>query len=373
MPARHKTEDMYQPENPIPVSIITGFLGAGKSTLLNRLLKDPALSDAAVIINEFGEIGIDHLLVETSGDSIIELSNGCLCCTVRGELIDTFANLLDAMQTERVKPVSRVIIETTGLADPVPVLKAVMAHPALAEVFAIDGVVTVIDAVNGLKTLKAHSEAVRQAAVADRLVLTKTDLADARTTQDLAERLRALNPMAGQFDAAAEGQAVPALLSAGGFDIARKSDTVGVWLSEEDGDEHHHHHHHHDVNRHGDNIRAFALTTGEVRNVGVIQRFLERLAATHGDNILRVKGLVYVTGKAAPVAVHGVQATVHPPRELPTAPPDARMTRLVVITQDLAEEPVRELFNTFLDRPGIDRPDRAAIEENPLSAFGFKL
>ena len=140
---------MFQPQSPIPVSILTGFLGAGKSTLLNRLLRDPALADAAVIINEFGEIGIDHLLVERSGDSVIELANGCLCCTVRGALIDTLADLIDRMQTGRIKPISRVIIETTGLADPVPVLMAIMAHPAIAATFRVDGVVTLVDAVAG--------------------------------------------------------------------------------------------------------------------------------------------------------------------------------------------------------------------------------
>ena len=162
---------------PIPVSVLTGFLGSGKTTLLNRLLKDPALKDTAVIINEFGDVGIDHLLVEQSSDGIIELSDGCLCCTVRGELVDTLSDLIDRLQTGRIKALSRIVIETTGLADPAPVLASIMGHPALAQALRLDGVITAVDAVNGAATLDNHMEAVKQAAVADRIVLTKTDLA----------------------------------------------------------------------------------------------------------------------------------------------------------------------------------------------------
>ncbi|AJY46227.1 CobW family GTP-binding protein [Martelella endophytica] len=360
---------MYQLPHPIPVSIVTGFLGAGKSTLINRLLRDPALSDAAVIINEFGEIGIDHLLVESAGDGIIELSNGCLCCSVRGELIDTLANLLDAVQTERVRPVGRVIIETTGLADPVPVLQAVMAHPAIAASFRIDGVVTLVDALAGLATLDGHIEAVRQAAVADRIVLTKTDIASAEQTNALQDRLTALNPMAKIVDVA-DGEAVrPGLLAAGLFDLARKPDAVGDWLSAEPA----HHHHHHDVNRHDEHIRAFALAADRPLAPGAIEAFQHRLAANHGDRLLRLKGVVAVEGMARPLVVHGVRDMVYPPSRLEAWPPGSEgLTRIVVITRDLPEAPVSELFAAFTGRPGIDRPDRAALEENPLSAFGFR-
>src|SRR6478609_5062457 len=176
----------------IPVTILTGFLGAGKSTLLNRILKDLAMKDAAVIINEFGDVGIDHLLVESSGDAIIELSDGCLCCTVRGELVDTLANLMDAIQTGRVKPVKRVVVETTGLADPAPVMQAIMGNPIIAESFSLDGVVTVVDAANGLQTLDNHVEAVKQAAMADRLIISKKTLASPAILERLVARLRAL-------------------------------------------------------------------------------------------------------------------------------------------------------------------------------------
>ena len=180
----------------VPVAILTGFLGAGKSTLLNRILKDEDMRDAAVIINEFGDVGIDHLLVESSGDSIIELSDGCLCCTVRGELVDTLANLMDAMQTGRIRPLKRVVIETTGLADPAPVMQSIMGNPIIANNFDLDGVITVVDAVNGLQTLDNHEEARKQVAVADRLIVSKTGIAGAAPEAQLESRLRALNPRA---------------------------------------------------------------------------------------------------------------------------------------------------------------------------------
>lgn len=385
-------------ETRIPVSILTGFLGAGKSTLLNRLLKDPAMKDAAVIINEFGEVGIDHLLVESSNDAVVELSDGCLCCTVRGELVDTLAELIDGMQTGKIKPLSRIVIETTGLADPAPVMQSVMGHPAIAQHFDLDGVVTVVDAVNGLSTVDTYSEAYKQVAVADRLILTKQTLADAGTIAAITQRLRALNPRAPITDGDAGDAGSAAMLVNGLYDPATKIADVDRWLKDEmaaAGDHHHHHdhahdhghhhghhhhghdhgHHHHDVNRHGASIRSYAIVHDEPIDPMAINMFIDLLRSTHGEKLLRMKAIVALTDRPEkPLVLHGVQSIFHPPVRLPAWPEGSdRKTRLVLITKDLSERYVRDLFGAFTGKVAIDRPDRAAMMDNPLSIPGLKF
>lgn len=376
----------------IPVSILTGFLGAGKSTLLNRLLKDPAMKDAAVIINEFGEVGIDHLLVEASNDAVVELSDGCLCCTVRGELVDTLAELIDGMQTGKVKPLSRVVIETTGLADPAPVMQSVMGHPAVAQHFDLDGVVTVVDAVNGLSTIDTYPEAYKQVAVADRLILTKKTLADEATIVALTRRLRLLNPRAPIVDGDAEDAGSAAMLVNGLYDPASKIADVDRWLKDEmaAADDHHHHdhdhghhghhhghdhHHHHDVNRHGASIRSYSILHDEPIDPMAINMFIDLLRSTHGEKLLRMKAIVALTDRPdKPLVLHGVQSIFHPPVRLPAWPEGSdRKTRLVLITRDLSESYVRDLFGAFTGKVAIDRPDRAAMMDNPLSIPGLKF
>ncbi|WP_339759376.1 GTP-binding protein [uncultured Hoeflea sp.] len=363
----------------VPVSILTGFLGAGKTTLLNRLIGDPWLSDAALIINEFGDVGIDHLLVESSGDGVIELSDGCLCCTVRGELVDTLADLMDRMQTGRIRPFSRVVIETTGLADPVPVMQSVIGHPALGQSYRLEGLVTVVDAVNGIATLENHDEARRQVAVADTLVLSKTALAGDSTALRL--KLEALNPLARMVNSDDPDLSAHSLFDTGAYDPVARSLDVARWLSSEQqehahghgGHHHHGHAHTHDVNRHDQHIRADSLVFERAISPEALAMFLDLMRSAHGPNLLRMKGIIKLADEPSrPLVLHAVQSLMSEPVRLRAWPEGAREeTRLVVITRDMPEGFVAELFSTFAGEPGIGRPDRDALTANPLAIPGM--
>ena len=332
----------------IPISVLTGFLGSGKTTVLNRLVHDPAMSRALVIINEFGAVGLDHdLVTRSTEDLVVEMIGGCLCCTVRGDLLRTLRDAPFRFARDGKCWFDRLVIETTGLADPAPILHTLMTDDHLQLLYRLDGVITTVDAATGMATLDAQEESLKQAAVADRLLLTKTDIAPDADIHALESRLRALNPAApiirttnGEVEA---GQ----LFDAGLYNPATKSDDVQRWLNAEAYEDDHrhdhgHHHHHHDVNRHDDRIRAICLTFEEPLKDTAFDRWLGILTMFKGPEVLRVKGIVNIAGEEdRPLVIHGVQHVLHSPVMLDAWPSEDRRTRMVFIVRDMDEADLR--------------------------------
>jgi G3E family GTPase len=330
-----------------PVTILTGFLGSGKTTLLNHLLREPALADSAVIVNEFGEVGVDHLLVSAPAENMVLLDTGCLCCTIRGDLVQTLTDLHAKRVSGAVHAFGHLLIETTGLADPVPVLQTVVADEVLGRVYRLHDVVTLVDAVHGEAQLDAHPEAVKQAAVADGLVITKTDLARPGAVASLRKRLERLNPAADVHEVV-RGAIDPVVLLRGNvYDPATKAPDVERWLKADAlrADSRQGHHHHPDVNRHDGRIRAFSFHRERpIRRAGLVM-WLDMLSGLRGADLLRVKGVLNVEGD--PVVVHAVQTVVHEPVVLDAWPDEERRSRLVFIARDMTREDIERTFDAF--------------------------
>jgi G3E family GTPase len=337
------------PDEPLPVSVLTGFLGSGKTTVLRHLLGHPAMDETAVVVNEFGEVGLDHLLVEKADEDTVLLNSGCLCCTVRGDLIDTLRRLFKRRVRREVPPFQRLVIETTGLADPAPILHTLMNDPMLVTRFRLDGVIATVDAVIGDQTLDRHGEAVKQAAVADRLLVTKTDLAKEGARRALGARLAALNPAAPVHEVVHGAIDPERLFNAGLYDPLTKSLDVRRWLKAEayQPDAGHGHGHNHDVNRHDDRIRAFVVTSERPLNWDRFNGWIEMLIACYGADILRLKGILNVEDMDRPLVVHGVQHLFHPPAMLDGWPDGDHSSRLVFITRDLDRETFQRSLESF--------------------------
>lgn len=373
----------------IPISLLTGFLGSGKTTVLNKLVRDPAMSRALVVINEFGAVGLDHdLVTRSTEDLVVELMGGCLCCTIRGDLLRTLRDAPFRFARDGKCWFDRLVIETTGLADPAPILHTLMTDHHLQSLYRLDGVIITVDAATGMATLDAQEESVKQAAVADRLLLTKTDIAADVDIRVLEARLRALNPTAPIIRATNGEVEAARLFDAGIYNPAIKSNDVQRWLNAEafEDDHGHHHHghghdHHHDVNRHDDRIRAICLTFDTPLNDIAFDRWIGVLTAFKGPDVLRVKGIVNIAGLDRPLVLHGVQHVLHSPVMLDAWPSEDRRTRMVFIVRDMDEADLRGtltlmtlgLENFLLDGvDGID-PGRASglIPDRPeLTAMG---
>ena len=329
-----------------PVNLITGFLGSGKTTLLQRLLGDPALADTAVLINEFGEVGLDHHLLERIDDTMVLLQSGCLCCTIRGELSAAIKELHSRRERGEVPRFRRLVVESTGLADPFPILSTVQADPVLRHHFRLGNVITTVDAVNGLGQLARRTESTKQVAVADRLVLTKTDLADAEATQALAERLGRINPSAPLWRAAEGPIDAEALLSHDLFATAGRSQAARRRFAAEL--EPFGHQPATDRNRHDETIHAFALAFDDGLDWTRFGLWLTMLLNRHGERVLRVKGILNVADSPTPVAIHGVQHLVHPPVHMAAWPDRDRRSRLVFIVDGLDRALIERSLAAFL-------------------------
>ena len=310
----------------LPVSVITGFLGSGKTTLLARLLRDPAFARTAVIVNEFGDVGLDHLLLEASDEEIVLLEGGCLCCKVRGDLVRTAGELL-ARRARGDAAFDRIVVETTGLADPTPILQALMANREIAEALRLESVIATVDCAAGGATLDAHPQSVRQAALADCIVLTKTDLADPAAS-GLAERVRGINPSARQL-----------IARHGVVDASRLFDSSV-----------HEHRDLHESHTHAGEVNTFCLRRSTPLHAVTLGLFLQVVAEHCGAKLLRLKGLVDVLeSPGRPAVMHGVQHVFHPPTWLDAWPDDDHTTRIVVISKGLDAGWLQDLLEALDD------------------------
>lgn len=350
-----------------PVNVLTGFLGSGKTTLLNRWVRQASMKNTLVVINEFGAIGLDHQLITQSDEqAVVEMSSGCLCCTLRGDLSRTLQQAVDELLAKGKPAPARVVIETTGLADPTPILQMLMTDHWLAHRFQLDSVVCCVDAANGEATLQAHRESQRQIAIADRLLITKIDLVDEGRLAPLVNQLASINPAAEQWQVLHGHLSPDLLVGAGIFRADAKLYQVQQWLKAAsyrthqadasgviDGE---------DISdaalsinstsqptltRHGEHINAFCFCVEPLITPDALENWLDLLMSLMGEKMLRIKAIVHLTDREEPLALHGVQHIFHPPAPLPMNCVDDRISRFVFITQNVAPDTVAQLYRFF--------------------------
>jgi len=330
-----------------PVSVLTGFLGSGKTTILQHLLSQPDMSRTALIINEFGEVSIDHLLVEKAEEKMVLLANGCVCCSVRGDLVQAIRSLFERQRSGDIPPFDRILLETTGLADPAPIVQSLIG-PALAH-FPVyfDSIATTVDASNALEALPEHPQMTMQIAVADSLLITKGDLVDESRMKDVTMRIRQLNPRA-HVDRCLRGDVDTSLVfgqamldpTASPKDMRASVTHALADITNGDNTTSHH--------THSDGIHSFVIHRDQAFEFGTLQRFLRALCSYKAQELLRVKGLVKLRGsEKSPYVVHGVQAVMHPPTKLRRWPTRDHSTRLVFITKNIEESDIQNLLDTI--------------------------
>lgn len=341
---------MPVPDNKLPLYLLTGFLGSGKTSLLRQCLQSPGFSDTAVLVNEFGDIGLDHELVEASDEETVVLKGGCVCCTIREDLAKTIRRLADLRREQRIRSFSRLIIETSGLADPVPILITLKSDPRITRLFGFRGAIVAVDAVFGARTLLNHRESARQVVYANRAVITKCDLATIEEIDHVETTVRRINQSASVRRSDNKGLSPEELFDDLHYDPQALSDGPDSWLGVAGGN---------NVNTanyadlrvfsdsHIDHFSSFSWEFEHEIDWTVFGIWLTMLLHAHGDRILRVKGILNVSGADAPVAIHGVQHMVHPPLHMKRWQHRNRHSRLVFVVRDLSPGIVRESFDAF--------------------------
>ncbi len=337
----------------IPVNVVTGFLGSGKTTLLREILARPDFADTAVIVNEFGEVGLDHILLEEVEEGVLLLESGCLCCTIRSDLRETLRGLHERAAAGTIPRFRRVVVETTGLADPAPIVSTIAAEPVIRNHFRTGNIVCAVDAVAGARTLARQPEAVKQIAVADRALVTKCDLAPEAQIVALEAQIGALNPLAGWLRSEGRGFDADFLFGEDVGDAARRAGEVGRWLAAAARAPAHGHPHHPDTH-------SFVIRYDRPIDWTAFGVWLTALLHAHGDRILRVKGILNVRDSATPVVIHGVQHVIHPPMHLGRWPDADLTSRIVFITRGVAEAAIRRSLSVFLGAVAPDQTTRSS-------------